>query len=150
MAYTPATASTFKLRYPAFADVPDASIEYWLTDASERVVLPDEWTDPNGPVAQMLVAAHNLALGGIGGSGGLDLPAGVTSMRSGGLSLSFDAGVAQAQAAGGWAATSYGAQYLALLKLTRGGSRVTDLGTACCDYGAVPLRYRVSGGWYGG
>lgn len=130
MPYTPATPATLKLRFPDFADTDDAVIQYWLDDSAERIVLPDEWADPNGPVAQMLVVAHNMAMGGLGGSGGLDLPAGVTAMRSGGLSLSFDADTARNQAAGGWAATKYGAQYLALLRLHRGGARTTTLGSA--------------------
>lgn len=150
MPYTPATPAKLKLRYPVFASAPDETIEYWLTDASDRIVKPDEWADPDGPVAQMLVAAHNMALGGVGGASGLDLPAGVTSMRSGGLSLSFDAGTVTAQAGGGWAATPYGSQYLALLRLARGGARTTELGVACCGYGTVPLRDRVNGGWHGG
>ena len=132
MPYTPATAATLKLRYPVFASTPDETIDYWLADASARIVKPDEWADPDGPVAQMLVAAHNMALGGVGGASGLDLPAGVTSMRSGGLSLSFDAGTVTAQAGGGWTATPYGAQYLALLRLARGGARTTALGMVEC------------------
>lgn len=150
MAYTPATAAKLKARFSAFADTPDETIEYWLTDALDRIVLTDEWADPDGPVAQMLVAAHNMAMDGLGGSGGLDLPAGVTSMRSGGLSLSFDAETARAQAAGGWAATKYGAQYLSLLRLRSGGARHTTLGAVQCGYGATPLRDRIAGGWYGG
>ena len=139
MPYTPATAATLKMRFPEFEAVPDARVEYWLEDAAERVVLPDEWTDPNGALAQMLVAAHNMAMGGLGASGGsLDIPAGVTSMRSGALSLSFDAGTVAAQAAGGWAATKYGAQYLGLLQLLKGGARTTTLGNAeCCGWGRL-------------
>lgn len=132
MPYTPATAATLKLSYPVFASTPDETIEYWLTDAIDRIVKPDEWADPDGPVAQMLVAAHNMARGGVGGASGLGLPAGVTSMRSGGLSLSFDAGTVTAQAGGGWTATPYGAQYLALLRLARGGARTTSLGMVEC------------------
>lgn len=138
MPYTPATAATLKMRFPEFDAVPDATVNYWLDDSAARIVLPNEWADPDGPVAQMLVAAHNMALGGLAGSGGLDLPAGVTSMRSGGLSLSFDAETARNQAAGGWAATKYGSQYLGLLRLRSGGARTTTLGSAeCCGWGRL-------------
>lgn len=150
MAYTPATPATLRLRFREFADTDDAVVEYWLTDAATRFVLDAEWDAANGPVAQMLVAAHHMALDGIGASSGMDLPAGVTAMRSGNLSLSFDAETARAQASGGWAATKYGSQYLALLRLARGGARTTTLGAACCGYGAIPLRDRTNGGWYGG
>lgn len=149
MAYTSATPDTLKLRYPEFADADDARIQYWLDDAFLRVVQQD-WSEADGPVAQMLVAAHNLAMGGaLGDAGGGGLPAGVTQMRSGALSLSFDEDTVKAQAVGGWAATRYGAQFLALLRLTHGGPRVTRgavvSGIGCQDvYGRSP-----HGGFYG-
>ena len=149
MAYTSATPDTLKLRYPEFADTDDARIQYWLDDAFQRVVRQD-WSEADGPVAQMLVAAHNLAMGGaLGEAEGGGLPAGVTQMRSGALSLSFDAGTVKAQAEGGWAATRYGAQFLALLRLTHGGPRVTR-GAVVSGIGCQSgYRQSLNGGFYG-
>lgn len=137
MAYTPATPADLKARYAAFADTPDATLQYWLDDTETRIVLQADWTDPDGPVAQMLVAAHELTLQGVGTSAETaNMPAGVTQMRSGSLSLSFDNEQARTMAQGGWMATKYGAQFLDLLKRARGGIRVTNAGTVpvCGSY----------------
>ena len=145
MAYTPATVADLQTRYPAFAGVADARVQYWLDDARERVVLDGDWIDPDGPIAQMLVAAHELTMGGDGvSSEAANLPAGVTQMKSGTLSLSFDSGTVAAQAAGGWMATKYGAQFYQLLKLKKGGIRVTSAGTVpACRGGWRQLPFGV-------
>ena len=48
--------SAFRLRYPAFAAVPDATISYWLEDAAR--VVTDAWIAADQPIAKMLLAAH--------------------------------------------------------------------------------------------
>lgn len=138
--------AAFRMRYPEFDEVPDARVNYWLSDAERYVKVETYGVDYE--IALLLATAHQLALSGFGGGGG-DLPAGVTQMRSGALSLSFDAGTVKAQAEGGWAATRYGAQFLALLRLTHGGPRVTR-GVVVSGIGCQSgYRQSLLGGFYG-
>ena len=146
MAYTEATAEDLKLRYPEFDSVPDQRVAYWLSDARTRTVKDGDWSDPDGPVAQMLVAAHSLAMEGDGATNGDGVPVGVTSMRSGSLSLSFDAGHVANVAGGGFTATRYGSQFLALLKSYRAGPRVTQGGFPGRDCQDVYGRSFIGGG----
>lgn len=148
MAYTPPDPATFRLRYPEFAAVPDERVQYWLDDAP--TAFDPERLGRNGANAAMLYAAHMLA--GEAATGGADeseIPAGVTSMRSGSLSLSFDTNYVSAQAQGGYTSTRYGAQLASLLRSYLGGARVTNAGPGgdgvCYDvYGQSP-----HGGWNG-
>ena len=148
MAYTPPDPATFRLRYPEFAAVPDERVQYWLDDAP--TAFDPERLGRNGANAAMLYAAHMLA-GEVaaGGAGESEIPAGVTSMRSGSLSLSFDPNYVRAQAQCGYASTRYGAQLASLLRSYLGGARVTSASgvplTGCQDvYGQSP-----HGGWNG-
>lgn len=122
----------FRMRFPELDAIPDERVQYWLDDATETLGPgPGFWGDRNYGIAVLLLAAHNASMGQSYIDG--DIPAGVTQMRSGQLSLSFDAGLVSARADGGYGATPYGAQFLALLKLTRGGPRVTGLGVPACS-----------------
>lgn len=118
-----------KVRYPAFAGVPTATIQYWLTDA-ERFV-DDSWTEGDYAAALMALAAHNMALAGLGADAAAtaDLPAGVTRLKSGSLDVSFGDAHAEARATGALAATRYGAEYAMLRRVNKGGARVTPTGT---------------------
>lgn len=111
--------TAFRIRFPAFESTPDASVTYWLTDSTRFIETSTFGTDTD--LAQMLYAAHNLALAK---ADAMDLPFGLTQMKSGTLSLSFD----KAAHMGGYAATKYGQQLLALLKMKCGGIRVTNAG----------------------
>ena len=114
---TPPTTSEFKTRYPAFASVADPTIEVWLTDAERYVT--DAWGADYAP-GIMAYAAHQLELAGYGsgaGSGGAAAGSGVSSFKSGSLSVSFSS----AFSAGGWSATRYGDEFLAMLHRHRGG-----------------------------
>jgi hypothetical protein len=115
-------------RYPAFAAVPTATIQFWLTDAERSV--DTSWSEGDYAAALMALAAHNMALAGIGtGAVGLaSVPAGVTRMRSGSLDLSLTEAAANALITGGFAATRYGQEYQMLLRRNRGGPIVSDTG----------------------
>lgn len=125
MAYSEPTASDLKTRYPAFAGVADATVEYWLDDA--RTIVTESWAEGDRAPAEMALAAHNLAMNGFGTSGGAvgDLAAmGVTSFRSASMSVGFAEATVARRSAGGYGATRYGRQFRVYLKRNRGGARL--------------------------
>lgn len=147
MPYTIATPADLKQRYPEFAAVPDQRVAYWIADAGNAFDI--EPLGKNQVTAQALYAAHQLAMEGDGEADGDGVPVGVTSMRSGSLSLSFDAGYVASRAEGGWGATKYGAQLYSLLKSYLSGPRVTggvvsSIGWCQDVYGRSPRS-----GWLG-
>lgn len=108
--------AVLRLRYPAFASVRDSIISYWLTDA-ERIVTAD-WDEAERDPATMALAAHNMAMAGALQVEAGQIPAGVTSFRSG----SFSVTVSDAQAsATGYEATIYGREFAAMLRRNCGG-----------------------------
>lgn len=125
MAYSQPTASDLKQRFLAFAAVPDATVEYWLTDA--RLIVTARWAEIDRAPAEMALAAHNMALNGLGSAGGAvgDLAAmGVTSFKSASMSVSFDGATIGRASSGGYRATKYGQQFLTYLARNRGGPRL--------------------------
>lgn len=124
-------------RYPAFAAVATATIQYWLTDA-ERFV-DSSWTEDDYAAALMALAAHNMASAGLGteAAATAGIPAGVTRFKSGSLDVSFSDGATADRISGALTSTRYGAEYQALLRRNRGGPRVLATGTLPYD----PLRY---------
>lgn len=131
MTYTAATASDLKTRYPAFAAVEDATVTYWLDDA--RTVVTSAWIEGDRAKAEMALAAHNMALGGLGtGSGGAtgDMT-GVTDFKSASFAVSFDAETVRKAAAGGYDATRYGVEYKTYLRRNRGGPTLVPAVPAC-------------------
>lgn len=125
MAYPVPTASALKARYPAFADVADATVNTYLGDASTTAA-DDSWQEADYPLAVIAFAAHRMALLGIGNHGQVASYArqGVTSLRTGGFAVSLDAEKAKAVAAGSFDATPYGQEYKRLLGANKGGPRV--------------------------
>ncbi len=115
-------------RYPAFAAVGVNAMQLWLTDA-ERMV-DTSWLEGDYAVGLMSLAAHNMALAGLGVAGATlgSLPAGLTRMKSGSLELTFADSVAAAQAGGGYDATRYGREFAILLRRNKGGPRVMPTG----------------------
>lgn len=55
MSYTTSTASEFKARHPRFAALADGVVDAYLGEAALDVV---DWSDTDGPVGIMLLAAH--------------------------------------------------------------------------------------------
>lgn len=115
-------------RYPAFAAVDSGTIQYWLTDA-ERYV-DTSWSEGDYAAALMALAAHNMAIAGLGtdGAGLAGVPSGVTRMKSGSFELGLTEAAANARATGSLEATRYGQEYALLLRRNRAGPRASDTG----------------------
>ena len=108
------TPTDLKTRYPAFAAVDDAAIQYWLTDAARFV--DTSWMEGDYGPAKLAYAAHNLAA-----NDSTALPQGVTQFKSGVVNISLSD--AQASATG-FETTRYGMEYLALLRRNFTGPRI--------------------------
>lgn len=120
-------------RYPAFVAVEPTVIAYWLTDA-ERFV-DNTWMESDYAAALMALAAHNMASAGLGADAAAStgIPAGITSMKSGTLSLTFSDAAAKDRIEAALSSTRYGAEFAALLRRNKAGPRV--MGTGSVDYG---------------
>lgn len=129
---TPPTSADLKARWPEFAPVDDARVQYWLTDAARTVTT--DWLEADYEVGLMTLAAHEMVVNGELGAadqiGGL-LAKGITDFRSASFSASFDASVAQRAAAGGYASTKYGESFAVLLRRNRGGPRLVGCPAYC-------------------
>ena len=111
-----ATPAELKARFPAFADVADLTVQYWLDDAARSV--GTHWPIADRDVGIMTLAAHRMALIGLG-KGGTGF--GVTSIKSGTFTATISDKVASAS---GFSATIYGQQYLDMCKRLFGGARL--------------------------
>lgn len=120
MAYTVPSAANLKTRYPAFAAVADATVEYWIADAQRFV--DTTWREVDYAPALMARAAHEMALGGIGAGSGI--PEGVTSFKSGSFSANISDAAAQASVKGGLQATRYGREFAAIMRRNFAGPRL--------------------------
>jgi hypothetical protein len=127
MAYEAPEPAELILRYPAFAAVDEAVIQYWLTDAEREV--GTTWIEADYAPALMALAAHNMTLAGYGtDAASTELPSGITSFKSAELSVSFANEVAAANAAGAYAATRYGVEFRRLQRRSKAGPRVASPG----------------------
>lgn len=127
MPYSKPTPADLKTRYSAFAAVTDEVLQYWLTDAERGV--DESWSEVDYAPALLALAAHNMAVEGVGAAtSSSNIPAGVTSFRSGSFSVQFTEAAAQASLDSGLASTRYGAEYLRLLNASKGGPMVTASG----------------------
>ena len=132
MAYIEATPALLRAAFPAFADetaIPDATVQYWIEQAQRSV--DASWLEDDRQMGEMLLAAHEMTLNGLGSGGEAEAAAEglgeYRSIRSGSLSLErFDRGSGSAQ--GEIGSTSYGRRWLALAKRNRGGARLTPTG----------------------
>lgn len=120
MAIDPAT---FRLRFPALGAATDDQIGYWLTDAG-RIVTVD-WGEDQEP-ASFAFAAHGLVSSGAVSTGSVSLPAGITSFRSGAMSVSMSEDAANASVTEGYGSTSYGREFLTFLRRHVGGMRLVS------------------------
>ena len=136
MAYEQPTAAQLKAKYPAFANVADATVDVHLADAATTGV-DTSWREADYAPAILAFAAHRMAALGIGEHGQVAGYArqGVTNLRSGSFAVSLDADRAKAAAAGELDATPYGQEYKRLLCMNKGGPRV------------VPARVEPGGTW---
>lgn len=121
----PPSSNEFKARFPRFAAVDDGVVTDALDRASTQV--DETWATYDRDEGMLLYAAHQLTLDGQGTGTEAELNAqgagGLRIMKSGSLTIErFDRGAASG---GAYETTSYGTRFLTLLKLNRGGSRVT-------------------------
>lgn len=116
-----ADIATLRIRYPAFANTPDATIAYWLTDAADTV--DDSW-QPYADNATMALAAYNMARTGALEGGAASLPEGVTEFRSAGFNARISDSYVAAQVEGGYGANVYGREFLTYLRRRNGGPRL--------------------------
>lgn len=125
------------VRYPAFADVPASTIQFWLTDAERSV--DSSWMEGDYAAGLMALAAHNMALAGLGSdvAATASIPAGVSRFKSGSFEAAFTDAAANARSSGSLDATRYGMEFKNLLRRNRGGPLVTSTGTVPYD----PTRY---------
>lgn len=122
----------FLIRYPAFAEVSEAVITYWLKDAEQ--IVGDFCGSIYRDRAIFALAAHNLALSGYGSSsGGVSGLAGmgVTSFKSASMSVQFSSEVIDQRTSGGYNSTPYGREYL-LYRRQSGCYAMPFLAGKCC------------------
>ena len=119
-----ADPADLKMRYPAFENVDDTRIQYWLTDADRFVT--DGWATDADP-ARLAYAAHNLVLSNAPGiQSGTDLsamgiPTGVTKFKSASMDVQISEAAANRSLASGWDATAYGQEFAVMLARNTAG-----------------------------
>lgn len=122
MSYTVPTAASFKVRYPAFTAVDDATVDYWIADA-QRIVT-EAWIEADYQPAIMALAAHSMLKAGVevaSSQVGAMAAKGVTQFRSGSFSVGFDASAAARRSGTGYDSTDPGAEFAVMLRRNRGG-----------------------------
>ena len=128
MAYILPTAATFKARFPEFQPVSDALVQLVLAEAVDQV--GETWLERDRARAQMLLTAHNLTIEGEPdrtasglASAGTGL---VKSVSVGDVRTEFAAPAASSggSVASGYGMTTYGQQFLALMRLNFAGPMV--------------------------
>lgn len=146
MAYVDATAADLKAAFPRFADVEDATVEFWLVRARRSV--DQSWTEGDYTFAQELLAAHYMTLEGLGAGTEAELNAqglgDFTSVKSGSFSFTRKGG-SDSVKAGSLGSTTYGQRWAALAKANKGGPRVSPSGEVPA-YPPFPDPYISSGG----
>jgi len=116
MAYTAATAATFKARFPVFVDVDDAIITSALDRA--RLVVDDSWIEAYRQEAEHLHAAHELTLDGLGATRDAQLQ-GFRRLKLGSLELERESGSSSTSTT--YALTTYGQRFRDLLQRNHPG-----------------------------
>lgn len=144
MSFTEPTPADLKARYPAFANVADATAQVYLNDTAGDV--DQSWQETDYIPAKCAMAAHLMALAGLGDIPEADVFAaqGLTRIRSGQFDISISEARAEAASAGGLDATSYGRAYKRLLYRNKRGARVVPAGARCPGWG--PTAQTNSGG----
>lgn len=146
MPYTEPTATDLKMRYPAFAAVDDATINYWLTDAHRFV--DQTWSDIDYGPGLIAAACHEMIGRKIGGTEDGEVAAllamGVSDFQSGGregFRVSFlDDAIKQALSSE-YEATIPGQEYLRLLRRNVNSMGVTAPGRIPCNVYGYPGQF---------
>lgn len=121
----PPSSADLKARFLRFVAVDDGVATAALERAATQV--DETWLPQDRTEGMLLYAAHLLTLDGQGTGAEAETNAegisGFRLLRSGSLTIErFDRGAA---ASGSYDTTSYGVRFKALLRLNRGGSRIT-------------------------
>lgn len=120
------TVDDFRERFPRFAAVSDARIEYWL---ARHAPVTDAWDDDDYFDAILELTAHNLVINDeLPGDGGGSM-VGVTRFRSASMDVSFSERAANSGLTGGYGSTKYGQMFAVRLRRHGGGPRL--VGYAC-------------------
>jgi len=131
--YETPTPTHLTTTYPAFADVPYATINAHIQGALGGV--DTTWIAADYPRAIMALAAHNMSLLGIGAVDESEGYArkGVTGIRDGAFHVNFSDKRVAELSGGSWSASPYGRLYESLLASNKGGPRVIG-GAVAEDY----------------
>lgn len=124
MAYTAAVAQDVRDRFPTFAAVADAPINYALADAA--LVVDDEWlSQADYTQGILLYAAHILTLDGFGSGAEAQMAQagalGFDVMKSGALTLQRTRQQVEAQYSSVLDQTTFGKRFREILMRNRGG-----------------------------
>lgn len=117
MSVTAATLAAFRTRYPAMVNATDESTTYWLTEA--QLLIADTWPDIARERAQFAYAAHRIS--STGALSGQSIGEGVNSFKSGTFALGLSDEAASRTELD---SSTYGREYLALLRQSFAGPRV--------------------------
>lgn len=123
MALDPPSLSDFRRRFPAFADVSDDDITYWLADSTR-------WVDESWPIetdrnpAMMAHAAHEMMIRNVPGLSGGQIASlvasGVTEFKSASFMARLSDDAVKQALAGGYVSTQPGQEYVELLRINKG------------------------------
>lgn len=134
MAYAAPTPADLKVKYPAFAAVPDATIQVYLNDAP----VDETWSERDYAAAIMAWSAHEMVGAGIGANEvAAYAAAGVSRLKSGTLDVSFATG---ASGSTGYESTGYGRSWLELLRRNKGGPRIAVSPRRMCEWEATGIQ----------
>lgn len=120
MAYVEPTATTFKARYPEFADVANALITLVIAESVDQV--GDTWLERDRARAQMLLTAHTLTMEGEPGRSSTGQGAAGTGQvvqdSVGDVSTTYGKASITTASFGqaSYASTEYGQQFLLLMR----------------------------------
>jgi hypothetical protein len=127
--YVEPTPANLIALYPEFSEVSPITMQANLDKAARSV--DESWLEGDFGAGRMALAAHFMALSGLGTSPDAQaIKAGIggfKSMRSGSLSLERSDRAANASA---FDSTSYGQEFRRLLRVNKGGPRVTGTAVA--------------------
>jgi hypothetical protein len=151
MTLAPPSLSDFRIRYSAFANVADATIIYWLADATREV--DESWPfETDRDPAMIAVAAHNMMVDNVAGLSGGQIAGlvaqGVTEFKSASFMARLSDDAVKQALAGGYESTRPGLEYLRLLRRNKGGPGVTAPGIAPpCSVGFNGFAGPLPGYW---
>lgn len=132
-----ADPADLKMRYPAFQNVADDRIQYWLTDADRFV--NDGWCHDADP-ARLAYAAHKLVLSKAPGIAddsdlaALGIPTGVTKFKSASMDVQISEAASNRSLSSGWDATTYGEEFAVMLRRNTGGPMLVGYVEPTCGW----------------